>query len=153
MTPVNLANRLPLSITTYGILFILLALALFGGFTWLTVNELHALQAETKQRNLRLAQAEVGETVVRVLEETATLAKQFAAWDETLQQLSNSTYYAYWREYRVPSAGFAPDYLTGVELYNRHGIALAKPRDKDLPDKISLPVAACAVNSQSPTSG
>ena len=140
MAPGNLANRLPLSVTTYGILFILLALALFGGFTWLTVNELHALQAETKQRNLRLAQAEVGETVVRVLEETATLAKQFAAWDETLQQLSNSTYYAYWREYRVPSAGFAPDYLTGVELYNRHGIALAKPRDKDLPDKISLPV-------------
>lgn len=140
MTPGRFANRLPLSITIYGVLFILLGLALFGGFGWLTVNELRALEAETKQRNLRLAQAEVGETVVRVLEESEALAKDFAAWDETLQQLSNSIYYAYWREYRVPSASFVPDYLAGVELYNRHGIALAKPRDQDLPNKISLPV-------------
>lgn len=144
----TLSTLFPLSITAYGILFILLGLSLFGGFGWLTVDELHALETETRQRNLRLAQEEVSETASLVLAQSRKLAKQFAAWDETIQQLSNSTYYAYWREYRVPSASFVPDYLAGIELYNRHGVALAKPRDADMPRKINLPISRAKLVKQ-----
>ncbi len=131
---------LPLSITAYGVLFILAALLLFGGFTWLAVGEINALQTQTRERNQALAIAEVSETVSHVLEESERLAKQFAAWNETIQQLSNSTYYAYWREYRAPASGFFGDFLAGIEIYNRKGNALAKPLDPDMPDKINVPV-------------
>jgi len=136
----TLANLLPLSITTYGLLFILLGLLLFGGFSWLTVDELYTLRTETKNRNLHLAQEEMREMALHVFAESEKLASEFAEWDETIQQLSNSTYYAYWREYRVPSASFAPHDLAGVELYDRRGMALAQLRDKDMPVKLALPI-------------
>ncbi|MBI3776249.1 MAG: EAL domain-containing protein [Gammaproteobacteria bacterium] len=136
----KLANMLPLSITAYGLLFILLGLLLFGGFSLLTVSELYTLHVETKQRNLHLAQEELQDTVLHVLAEGEKLAMQFAEWDESLQQFSNSNYYAYWRENRVPYASFAPHDLAGVELYNQAGVALARPQDNDMPAKLSLPI-------------
>ncbi len=136
----KLSHLFPFSITAYGVLFILLGVLLFGGFSWLAVDEIYALRLQTEQRHTRLAVEEVGETLLDVFEKSATLAKQFASWDETIQQLGNSTYYAYWREYRVPSASFVPNYLASLELYDRRGVALASPRDKSMPEKITLPV-------------
>ena len=149
MTLKKLLKLLPLSITAYGVLFILLGVFLFGGFTWLAVDEIHALQLQTKQDNLRRAQEEMRETLLDVFERSETLAKQFAGWDETVQQLSNSTYYAYWRAYRVPSASFVPNYLASLELYDRRGVALATPRDKGLPEKITLPASRIRLVKQS----
>ena len=140
MTRKKLSHLFPFSITAYGVLFILLGVLLFGGFSWLAVDEIYALRLQTEQRHTRLAIEEVSETLLDVFEKSATLAKQFASWDETLQQLGNSTYYTYWREYRVPSASFVPNYLASLELYDRRGIALASPRDKGMPEKITLPV-------------
>lgn len=143
-----LANLFPLSITAYGLLFILLGLLLFGGFSWLAVDEIYALQAETKQDNLQLAQEEMRETTQRVLVESEKLAAQFAAWDETIQQLSNANYYAYWREYRVTAASFVPPDLAGVELYDYRGKVLAHPRDKDMPVQLALPVSKAILTRQ-----
>jgi len=136
----RLSSFFPLSITDYGILYILLGLMLFGGFSWLAVNELSILQNETRERNLRLAREELHETVNHVLEDSEKLAKTFANWEETIQQFSNATYYSYWREYRVPAASFVPNYLSGVELYKHNGVALAASGDKDMPGRIPLPI-------------
>ena len=138
----------PLSITTYGVLYILLGLVLFGGFSWLTVNELSILQKETRERNLHLAREELSETVSHILEDSEKLAKSFANWEEAIQQLSNATYYSYWREYRVKSASFVPNYLSGVELYNRDGIALANPSDNDMPNQVNLPITSVKLIKQ-----
>jgi len=139
---------MPLPITAYGLLFILLGLLLFGGFSWLAVDDIYALQAETKHRNLQLAQQEMRETALHVLAESEELATQFAHWDETIQQLSNANYYGYWREYRVPSASFASHDFAGVELYDRSGAVLAQPRDKDMPVKLTLPISKASLIRQ-----
>lgn len=82
MRPKTFAHLLPLSITAYGLLFILLGLLLFGGFSWLAVDEIYMLQTESQLRNLHLAQEEMRETALHVLEEGEELAKHFAAWDK-----------------------------------------------------------------------
>ncbi|MGD8593998.1 MAG: EAL domain-containing protein [Gammaproteobacteria bacterium] len=130
---------LPLSVTAYGILFILFGLLLFGSFGWLAVTQLFALQRETEFRNVQLAKEELQHTVTEVLAEGRKVANSFANWDETIQQLGNSTYYSYWREYRVPSASFVPDYFSAVELYDRNGVALAAAEGEEMPVKMSLP--------------
>ena len=130
----------PLSISAYGILYIMFGLLIFGIFGWLAVDKLFTLQQETKRKNLHLAELEISETVTQVITEVRKTAKSFAEWDETLQQLGNSTYYSYWREYRVHAASFFPPYLRSVELYDRHGNAIATPSDKDMPVRIPLPI-------------
>lgn len=130
----------PLSISAYAILFILLGLLLFGGFGWRAVDQLVDLQEETHRRNINLSELELQETIVNVLDSIKTLANQFKVWDETIQQLGNSTYYSYWREYRVPSASFVPDYLSAVEIYDHSGKALATPKDPDMPSTIMRPL-------------
>jgi diguanylate cyclase (GGDEF)-like protein/PAS domain S-box-containing protein len=131
---------LPLSVTAYGIMFILFGLLLFGSFGWLAVTQLFELQREAALRNVQLAKEELQHTVTEVLAESKKVANSFANWDETIQQLGNSTYYSYWLEYRVPSASFVPDYLSAVELYDRNGVALAAAEGEEMPEKMSLPV-------------
>jgi diguanylate cyclase (GGDEF)-like protein/PAS domain S-box-containing protein len=139
---------LPLSVTAYGILYILFGLVLFGSFGWLAVTQLFDLQHETETRNVQLAKEELRHTVAEVLAESEKVANSFANWDETIQQLGNSTYYSYWREYRVPSASFVPDYLGAVELYDRNGVALAAAKGDEMPEKISLPITTVKLIKQ-----
>lgn len=138
----------PLSISTYGILYISFGLLLFGSFGWIAVEQLVKLQHETKQRNLQLANEELQDTLTQVFAEAEKTALSFAGWDETIQQLGNSTYYSYWREYRVPSASFVPSYLRAIELYDANGTAIATPGNKDMPVKITLPITKISLIKQ-----
>ena len=134
------AHIFPLSVNTYGILYIVFGSLLFGSFGWLAVAQLVDLQRATEQKNVQMAKEELRNTLTEVLAESEKIAKSFSNWDETMQQLGNATYYSYWREYRVPSASFVPDYLNAVELYDHYGVALDTPEDDNMPSRIALPI-------------
>lgn len=127
----------PLSVTQYGLLFVLLGLLLFGGFSWISIKQISQLERAANQNTLQLTRSELNSTYERFIDSINHLGKQFSDWDETVQQYGNSTYYAYWRQYRVPASGFVPDYLVGVELYDIQGKPLAKPADADFPAQLS----------------
>jgi len=130
----------PLSITTYGVLFILLGLFLFSSFSWLALVDIAELKSQAKQKNLALANTELRTTVKNVINEAKILTSQFSSWDETVQQLGNPTYYSYWREHRVPSAHFIKSYFSSIELYDSEGTALSKQHDPNLPRTIPNPL-------------
>lgn len=122
-----------LSIFTYGALALVLGLALFGGLTALAVSELHELRDTSEEKHRSAAQEEFHAAKTKLLAAVDALADTFAAWDETLQQINNPTYYGYWRENRAPSANFVPHYFKHIELYGRDGNALATPLDPVVP--------------------
>lgn len=109
----------PLSIKTYAIVFIV-ALTLFYGISGLLMlNRIADTQADIERNNQRAASAEVAQAVLQLNKELDQLGHSLASWDETRQQLSDPSYYAYWRDSRVPEGGIVPAYVKAVELYNR----------------------------------
>jgi len=133
----NRKSLFPLSITEYGLLFVFLGLFLFGGFSWVAVDQLFQMERAAYQNTLNLTQSELKSTYNRFVDTANELGKQFSEWDETIQQFGNSTYYAYWRQYRIPSASFVPDYLVAVELYDIQGKPLSQSDDADFPTQLS----------------
>ena len=138
MTSQKRKTGISLSISTYGILFVIFAIFLFGIFGWQTVQQLSKLEAKTKEQNLARANQEVLNTLNEVAEKTRQLANTFASWDETIQQFGNPTYYLYWQKNRVPSQGFVPTYFKLIELYNKNGVSLATDKESDFPSKMAI---------------
>lgn len=111
----------PLSVKTYGIVFIVLGTLFFAFTSWLMLNKIHATQVDVERNSQRAASAEIAQALVQLTNELEQVANALGEWDETRQQLSDSSYYGYWRDNRALHGGMAPDYVNAVELYNRHG--------------------------------
>jgi|GEM_PF-528200 len=129
----------PLSTTGYGIVFVLIGLVFFGGFGWFALVQLSLLQEQSERKNIALAKAELRLTLDNVFEKTVKLGADFSRWEETSQQLSNPTYYTYWRDNRVPSANFVPAYFRSIALYDTTGKVLSHSPSL-LPETIRVPV-------------
>ncbi|NOZ53915.1 MAG: EAL domain-containing protein [Gammaproteobacteria bacterium] len=130
----------PLSITNYGILFILLGILLFGLFGWHALTELSELQNEAHKRNITLAKEELHFIVNGVVRQFNTIATLYSEWDETQQQLNVPTNYIHWRKHQALSVNFKPPYVVALELYDIKGVAIAPPMDKDFPAQIKSPL-------------
>jgi len=74
---------------------------------------------------------------IDVVEAKATeVADKIASWDEASQQLSDPTYYTFWRQRRVHAVPFIPDFVHAIELYTADGNALQAPRESLLPERV-----------------
>ena len=134
-TPTSSAR---LSIRTYAAAFVIMVLCSLGIFSLLALDQLARLDAETRMRTERLAQSELIQTVDVILKKTKSLAQDFSVWDETLQQLTNSLYYVFWKENRVKSSGFTPAYFEDLALYDQLGLILSPSSDSELPASLDV---------------
>jgi PAS domain S-box-containing protein len=127
----------PLSIFSYGVLALVMGLAVLGGLSVLAVSQLRDLQQVSAQKHQDAAREEFHAAIAKLLAAADTLVDTFAAWDETQQQFNDPTYYDYWRQNRAPNANFIPGYFRQVELYGPDGKAMARPLDATLPTTIA----------------
>lgn len=118
------------SLRLYGAGLVAVVLVATGLFTWSVVDRVQDVDAQADKRNREFAREEMRFTLGEVMAAGEATAEKFAAWDETIQQFSQPTYYRYWRDRRVSESGFAPSYLDGLELYDGQG----RPLSQTLPD-------------------
>lgn len=111
----------PLSVKTYGIVFIVVVTLFFGFTSWLMLHEIHFTQIESEHNSQRAASAEMSQALQELGRELEQAGHALAAWDETRQQLGDPSYYGYWRDNRALHGSIVPDYVIAVELYNREG--------------------------------
>jgi len=125
MNPGSNTSLFPLSIKTYGILFILLTLISFGSITTYSLLQIDEIKISSETKRSALAKKELKNTlqdIERDLHETAT---KLSNWEELKQQIVNPTYYAYWHKSRLSTASFLPTYFKTVEIYDNKGIPLS----------------------------
>lgn len=98
--------------------------------------EIKNVEQTFNKSHMDSAKNELQRGINTTLSKANTIAEQLANWDETSQQLSDPTYYLYWRQTRVHNVQTIPDYVKAIEIYRADGKALLKPRENYLPDKI-----------------
>lgn len=137
----------PLSIKTYAIVFIVAITLFYGVSGLLMLNRIADTQADIERNSQRAASAEVAQAVLQLNRELDRLGHSLASWDETRQQLSDSSYYAYWRDSRVPEGGIVPAYVKAVELYNRQAQPLTAQVLPGMP-QVAVTMAQSVVTRQ-----
>ena len=115
----------PLSINTYGILFILLTLISFGSITAYSLLQINEIKVSSETNRSVLATKELENTINDIERDLNVTASQLSEWDELKQQIINPTYYAYWHKSRLPAATFLPSYFKTVEVYDSKGNPLS----------------------------
>ncbi len=127
-------RTLPISFYAAGLLC--LAVLTFAALTWLLIQKMDVLRTEVDARHEEIAREEIAQALERLFDESRSVARKFAQWDETRQQLTNPAYYTYWRQNRAPRVGMLPPYFEAVELYSTDGTLLAEPLDPDMPSAV-----------------
>ena len=118
-------NIFPLSINSYGLLFIVLTLLSFGSVALYSIYQIDDIKTSAKNKTRLLAQKEVSGLIKKIKNELEKTANSFSHWEELRQQLDNPVYYAYWHKSRMPNASFIPEYFKTVELYDASGLPLS----------------------------
>lgn len=115
----------PFSIRTYAIVFIVAVTLLFSISSLLMLNKIATTRADIERNSERAANVEIAQAVLQLSKEMDQLGHSLVSWDETRQQLSDPSYYIYWRDSRIAEGGILPGYVKAVELYNRQARPLA----------------------------
>ncbi|MFV2059591.1 MAG: EAL domain-containing protein [Gammaproteobacteria bacterium] len=130
----NSKNRhLSIPIHIVGIVFIIALVLTLSVLGWYTNKKITMLQEQSILESNIMAKKELDKTLESLFTKSDSLAEKFSAWDETIQQLQNPTYYKYWQINRVPKSGFIPDYFDAIELYDKDGIPLSESNDINMP--------------------
>lgn len=119
---------MPLPISAYLIGFFVISVLLFTLIgSWMLLR-MHKVTSTAEASRMQSAQQEVYSAVETVLSTSKAISTNLASWDETRQQLSDDTYYEYWRNTRVLQTSRTPHYVTDVDIYGEDGkILLERP--------------------------
>lgn len=132
----NRAGR-GISVYHYALFFAFATLLLFIGLAWLVTSEIGAVRADFARSNTEAARIELAGAVDTVVKEVHRVGRELADWEEVAQQFKHPTYYEYWRNHRMRSAGILPDFVQQVEIYDRDGTPLRSDAAPDLPSLIT----------------
>jgi len=111
------------------------------------VYRIHEVDKEFNQNHIDTAYHELKQAIVSVQHKAEEIAVTIATWDETSQQLSDPTYYTFWRERRVHAVNFIPIYVNDIELYDKRGKRLPGAHDTSMP--VELPDLSEYLNIES----
>ena len=100
------------------------------------VYDIRKVEQAFAQSHMDSAKNELQRGADAVVAKAIEVADKIANWDEASQQLSDPTYYTFWRQRRVHAVQFIPGYINAIELYSAHGGALQAPRDNIMPDRV-----------------
>lgn len=96
-------------------------------------REISIVETQFSSSHAEAANNEFQRGVDTVVSKAKEVIDRVSTWDESSQQLSDPTYYRFWRERRLQTAQFIPDYIDVMELYDKDGKALLEPREKLMP--------------------
>jgi diguanylate cyclase (GGDEF)-like protein len=130
--------RIP-SIGHYAMIMIVIVLLAFLAFAAITYSEFHSVRADTDATSRSAAGEEVADAMNRVLQESESVARGFADWEEVSQQLQMPRYYAYWRSYRLFGTSVLPDTVADAAIYDVDGKVLARLDEMQLSAQIGTP--------------
>jgi len=98
---------------------------------------IHVVDKAFVQSHDYAANNELHHGINAVMNKVHDIATSIATWDETSQQLSDPTYYMFWRQRRVHAVNFIPIYVNDIELYDAKGMRLqGARRDSGLPTQL-----------------
>ena len=100
------------------------------------VIEIKKVEQAFDQTHLDSAQNELQRGINTVITKANEIAIKLANWDETSQQLSDPTYYRFWRQRRIHAVQFIPNYISTIELYKEDGASLQGPHDSLMPSRV-----------------
>lgn len=123
----------PVSAKQYFIALALIGLLVFTAITANLLWRVDEVQQAIAEESQAAAREEVRRAVNTVVNEVNRVAHELSQWDEVHQQLSDSTYYVYWRETRQKRKEYLPDYITALELYGRDKRSLITLQNQPLP--------------------
>lgn len=124
------------SIKAHVIVFIMMLVMLFGLVNVIATNKISAVRHAIDIRHQLAAKAEVAKALLTMQQNMLIATNKFIDSDETHQQLYDAGYYGYWRDIRALQSGMLPATVTAIELYDRHGNALARPAGSDMPNRV-----------------
>jgi len=128
---------LPLPIAAYLIAFFTVSVLLFtivGGWMLLQMNRV-TTTAESSRR--QAAEQEVAAAVNTVLTKSLAIGIELSEWEESRQQLRDSTYYEYWRNTRALQSSMVPHYVTDIDLYDSKGNVLLQSDSSPMPSRLT----------------
>lgn len=111
-------------------------LLLFMGYGTYTEHQVKELEQNIRDNAKAAAHTELKQIIESAYADIEHHSIEIAQWQEISQQLINPIFYAYWRNHRAMSAGFTPDYMKEISLYDRDGKILAMMDDSLLPTTI-----------------
>lgn len=115
----------PKSANFFARLFVATGLVIFillNASFYLKGNE---IKQEVSQQAQREAAHEVANGIEQMRMHLNQLANEFALWDEVRQQLSDASYYFYWRDQSLKQTSYFHPYYEQVELYYANGNRVA----------------------------
>ncbi|MCU7801345.1 MAG: hypothetical protein KZQ70_14745 [gamma proteobacterium symbiont of Lucinoma myriamae] len=124
------------SLKQYALLLSCFIIFIFLGFGWYTYNQIESAKITLADWKFKSTNEELSEAVTKAAEQGTQAARKFAEWGESGQQIMNSSFYSYWREQRMMSAGFLPTNTLVANLYNAQGESLSDVSELTLPFRI-----------------
>lgn len=124
------------SLKQYALLLSCLTIFIFLGFGWYTYNQIESAKITLADWKFKSTNEELSEAITKAAEQGTQAARKFAEWGESGQQILNSSFYSYWREQRMMSAGFLPTNTLAANLYNVQGESLSDVSELTLPFRI-----------------
>lgn len=121
------------TITAYGAIFIAVVLLLLGGISAISLYQLDSSRNQIRQNIQIVARQELHQALQALQTGFLHDSQALADWDEAKQNLSDSTYYNYWRESRALSAGVLSSPLDALALFDKSGNPLSKHSTDDIP--------------------
>jgi len=125
------------SLKQYALLLGFVTILIFIGFGWYTYNQIETAKHTVADWKFQSTNEELENALKKATEEGSRVVQKFANWGETRQQILNPSFYPYWREQRMMSAGILPDTTLVANLYNSRGESLIAIPDIDLPLRIN----------------
>jgi diguanylate cyclase (GGDEF)-like protein len=126
----------PPSIKQYVLALIAGTLLLFMGYGSYTEHQVRQIEKSISDNSRAAAHTELRHIIESAYQDIERQSRAIAQWQEISQQLSSPTYYAYWRNHRAMTAGYTPDYMKDISLYDKDRRILAHTTDSRLPDSI-----------------
>lgn len=115
--------------------FVLLAIILYSLTAWWMQSQMQRVSQLAEQSRQVSASEEMKKAIKQVMLVSERLAVQLSLWDETHQQLFDSTYYEYWRETRIRETSHVPAFVSRAEIYDREGRNLY-PHPGEMPQNL-----------------
>lgn len=117
------------SLNSYLLYLALISLLMLGAVGVKTLYDVNNIEKSFAKAHENNARSELARGVDNLLTRIDGLAKSLANWDETSQQITDPTYYMFWRERRVHAVHYIPGHVAAIDLYNSAGKILAESKD------------------------
>lgn len=126
------------SIKQYVFALIVATFMLFMGYGSYTEYQVKELEQSIRFSSDKAAHTELKHIIESAYNDVERHSHDIADWQEVAQQFINPPFYAYWRNHRAMTAGYTPNYVEALALYDINGKELSLyDRVDDLPESIN----------------